>query len=393
MKKLMSFLTVAVFFGFLLFFLISGFFQPDAPYSKTENRVLTQYPVMDLTDLPALTGRFTDYVVDQFPYREKMLQYYSALELMQGKRYSRDTYVTEDGWLLTRIYAVQEDDRQAIVNAVAHAAQNCNAAFVYAVLPQKNDMLAELAAPYLDNTVSDRNKAALLEELMGVDSLTVIDVGAQFLQAYTPEERMAMYYRTDFHWNDRGAFRAAEYIARQLSTSGLLDGALVPAETDFLWQELGDAHLYQGDLNRRFSNLFSMREAIPYYCLNDTAELQYYLSADDAKPAAREEIISTGLAEDTLTYNTISTNNLGFYRAVNPNARTSRHILILKDSFQNPTTDYFTELFTEVIVIDPRYYNEPYSFTELVTLHEVDLVLLMYHQNNASTELVDFLSK
>ena len=60
MKKLMSYLTVAVFFGFLLFFLIYGFFQPDAPYSKTEKRVLTQYPVMDLTDLPALTGRFSD---------------------------------------------------------------------------------------------------------------------------------------------------------------------------------------------------------------------------------------------------------------------------------------------------------------------------------------------
>ena len=393
MKKLMSFLTVAVFFGFLLFFLISGFLQPDAPYSKTENRVLTQYPVMDLTDLPALTGRFTDYVVDQFPYREKLLQYYSALELMQGKRYSRDTYVTEDGWLLTHIYAVQEDDRQALINAVDHAVQTCNAAFVYAVLPQKNDMLAELAAPYIDNSISDSNKAALLEGLAGIESLTVIDVGQHFLQTYSPEERMTMYYRTDFHWNDYGAFLAVSYISREMAAIGLLDTAAVPSEGDFLWQELGSEYDYQGDLNRRFSNLFSMREAIPYYCLNDTAELQYYLSADDAKPAAREEIISTGLAEDTLTYNTISTNNLGFYRVVNPNARTSRHILILKDSFQNPTTDYFTELFTEVIVIDPRYYNEPYSFTELVTLHEVDLVLLMYHQNNASTELVDFLSK
>lgn len=393
MKKLMSFLTVAVFFGFLLFFLISGFLQPDVPYSKTENRVLTKYPVMDLTDLPALTGRFTDYVVDQFPYRENLLQCYSALELMQGKRYSRDTYVTEDGWLLTRIYAMQEDDRQAFVNAVDHAAQTCNATFVYAVLPQKNDMLAELAAPYLDNAVSDRNKAALLEELIGVDSLTAIDVGAYFLQAYTQEERMAMYYRTDFHWNDRGAFRAAEYIAQELSAAGLLDKAAVPGETDFLWQELGETHLYQGDLNRRFSNLFSMREAIPFYCLKDASELQYYLSADDAKPVAREAIISTGLAEETLSYNTVATENLGYYRVVNPNARTQRRILILKDSFQNPTTDYFTELFAEVIVIDPRYYNEPYSLSELVALHEVDLVLLMYHQNNASTELVDFLSK
>ena len=44
-----------------------------------------------------------------------------------------------------------------------------------------------------------------------------------------------------------------------------------------------------------------MREAIPYYCLKDTSELQYYLSADDAKPTARAELISSGLGENALS--------------------------------------------------------------------------------------------
>ena len=75
---------------------------------------------------------------------------------------------------------------------------------------------------------------------------------------------------------------------------------------------------------------------------------------------------------------------------MNPNARSAKHVLILKDSYQNPTIDYFTELFAEVAVIDPRYYSEPYSFSEILEQNDIDIVLLMYHQNNHSIELTDF---
>jgi transposase-like protein len=93
----------------------------------------------------------------------------------------------------------------------------------------------------------------------------------------------------------------------------------------------------------------------------------------------------------TILHDSISTENIGYYRIVNPNARSQRHILILKDSYQNPTIDYFTELFSEVTVIDPREYSEYYSLADLLDISSIDIVLLMYHQNNISDELIDFL--
>ena len=58
-----------------------------------------------------------------------------------------------------------------------------------------------------------------------------------------------------------------------MQENGLLDGVVLPAAEDFAWQDLDCP--YRGDLNRRFSYLFSMQEEIPYYSIRETSELQY----------------------------------------------------------------------------------------------------------------------
>ncbi len=387
-KTLSSYATIAVFFGFLTLLLALSLFLPDAPRSESENRALVQKPVNDLSDLRALTGQYENYVVDQFPYRETLLSLYTRLELAQGKRFVRDTYLTDGDYLLPLCYPVSSQSLQAFTQAIGDAAAaHPEIDFAFAVLPQKSDMLYELASPYLDNRVGERNKQALLAALAKLPTVQCIDVGAYFTETYPLAERSQLYYRTDFHWNAHGAFAAAQYIG------GLLvpEGITAPDSEDFVWEEIGGNRTYAGDLNRRFSYRFSTEERIPYYRPENTQKLQYFLSADDAQPVDRTAIIGSGLLQDTLTYGGISTENLGYYRVVNPRAPVERCVVILKDSFQDPTTDYFSELYAQVVVIDPRAYHAPYTFAELLAENDVDLVLFMYHQSNASAELAAFL--
>lgn len=56
-------------------------------------------------------------------------------------------------------------------------------------------------------------------------------------------------------------------------------------------------------------------------------------------------------------------------------------------------TDYWAELFSEIIVIDPCSYPREESLSELVAEYDIDTVLLLYHQNNLSEELIDFLNR
>ena len=111
-----------------------------------------------------------------------------------------------------------------------------------------------------------------------------------------------------------------------MQENGLLDGVVLPAAEDFAWQDLDCP--YRGDLNRRFSYLFSMQEEIPYYSIRETSELQYYDAKDVEVP--RESIWARGLQSgEEMQYNLLSTENLGFYRICNPNARSARRVLIL----------------------------------------------------------------
>lgn len=385
--KLLSLLTPLLFFGFLFSFLLLGLYLEDNVYSTTEARTLAQRPVNDLSVLSDLPAQWEDYAIDQFPLRERMLKVYSAINLSLGKSYLRNTYVSSDGWLTTYVYPADAQDREALLSAVRQTVASLPTVdFVYVVTPTKNDMVSSDNAPYQTHRNSMENRAALLDGLSSVDRLRVVDIGGYFTENFTSSERESMYYRTDFHWNDLGAFNAAEYAATSL------EGDIAPSREDFLWEELGSDHAYLGDLNRRFSYLLPTDEAIPFYTPKSTASIRYYLSGD--RETAREEIVARGVGVDKeLNYNTVSTDNLGYFRIENPDALLDKTVLILKDSLENPMTDYFTVLYRQVIVIDPRSYAEPYSLAELAERYGVDLVLFVYHQNNISTELTEFLCK
>ena len=382
MKKDMHTLWIIIpFFFFLLVFLGASVLLPDYAYSPEEGRSLAQRPAIFSNDLAAAAENWSDYVVDQFPLRSRLLKAYSAVELAQGKKLSRNTYIVGDQWLMTPIYPVDNGQLQRLLNAISEAEMETDAQFVYGVLPQKNDMLADLDVRYVSNAVSDGNKARLLEGLENLATVQVLDVGGWLLETFTPEERIQMYYKGDFHWNHLGAYWAAAYLCDAMSR---------PAdEHDFEWQQLQIP--YEGDLNRRFSYLFSQNEKIPYYTYADAEKLRYYDTQDATEPVERETIVGTGLGKSAVDYNGLSTYNLGYYRVENPDR--DGCLLILKDSFQNPTIDYFSAVYGEIHVVDPRFYAEEWDFYELVEGNGVDTVLFLFHQNNASAELIDFLSK
>ena len=136
-----------------------------------------------------------------------------------------------------------------------------------------------------------------------------------------------------------------------------------------------------------------MQEAIPRFVPADTASLSYYDSPGSTAPVPRETLIGSGLDKDPVTYNDVFTYNLGYYRVENPNAPEDKSVLLLKDSFQNASTDYFSSIFRELHVVDPRAYRETPGLSGFLAENDVDLILFFYHQNNVSPELTAFLTQ
>ena len=390
--RLTQLLVIGCIFGFLLFCLVWGLAQPDRPSSAAENRSLAQRPAMRrvVTDFGGFAKDFESYAADQFPDREQLIGVYTALELAQGKKFARKAYCLQDSWLLTKPTPTKPADLSALQQALAQAGA-LDRPLVWCVLPLKNEALYDLEPAYFSDETGETNKQALTAALAQVEGLTVIDAEAPLVTG-TLADRERYFYKTDFHWNARGAFAAAQDIARQLAGAGTIAETSVPQAEDFLWSELGGERRYQGDLNVWFSNQFSMQEDIPRYVPKNAADLRYFLHPGDIGSVPRETIVGSGLDKDPVTYNDVFTYNLGYYRVENPDAPEAASVLILKDSFQNATIDYLSAIFRSVTVVDPRSYQETPDLASLLDADGIDLVLFFYHQNNVSRELIDFLS-
>ncbi len=391
--RLSQLLVICCFFGFFLFCLVRGLAQPDRPSSAAENRSLAQRPAMRrvVTDFGGFAKDFESYAADQFPDREQLIGVYTALELAQGKKFARKAYCLQGGWLLTKPTPTNPADLSDLQEALTQAARTLDRPLVWCVLPLKNEALYDLEPAYFSDETGETNKQALTAALAQVGGLTVIDAEAPLVTG-TLADREQYFYKTDFHWNARGAFAAAQEAARQLAGAGMIAAASVPQAEDFLWSELGGERRYQGDLNVWFSNQFSMREDIPRYVLKNAADLRYFLHPGDTESVPRETIVGSGLDKDPVTYNDVFTYNLGYYRVENPAAPEAASVLILKDSFQNATTDYLSAIFRSITVVDPRSYQETSDLASLLDADGIDLVLFFYHQNNVSRELIDLLT-
>ena len=391
-QKLTQLPVIVCFFGFLLACLVWGLLQPDRAKSEAENRSLAQRPAMRriVTDFSGFAQDFDSYAADQFPSREQRIRDYTVLELAQDKKFMRKAYCL-DGWLFTKLGHTkpeQLDDLQAALNTAA----DTGLPLVYCAVPLKNEVLHDIDPAYFSDEVGAENKESLFAMLAGVDHLTAIDASAPLL-AGSLAEREQLFFKTDFHWNARGAFAASQEIARQLAAAGLIDAASVPQADAFIWTELGTEKQYQGDLNVWFSDLLPMQEAIPRFIPADTASLSYYDSPGSTAPVPRETILGSGLDKNPVSYNDVFTYNLGYYRVENASAPEDKSVLLLKDSFQNAATDYFSAIFRELHVVDPRAYRETPGLSGFLAENDVDLILFFYHQNNVSPELTAFLTQ
>lgn len=394
MKNKHSLIIILPFLLILFGFMTASFLDEDQTVSFEENRTLQQRPALENGDFTTFTQAYSDYLTEQFPLRASMMKVYSKAGLLSGKILVRNTYVTKDGFLLPKEYKNRLDQADHYLTAVIQAGEFCHKHGIqtyYAILPFKTNALSQAdGLSVTDRSVGDFNKKLLLDRLTG-GSISLIDV-SKYFDAMAPETLKALYFKTDLHWNAKGAYLAGRQILDAMVEKGTLRLEEKPEDDDFIWTTLEETN-YQGDLNKRFSNLFSTKEELTYFALKEDRGLQYFLSSDGKQRAERKDIVASGIQQPMIDYNELFTKNYGFLRVVNSNARSGKKIIILKDSLQNPTTDLFCDVFKEVVIIDARYYKEPETFKTLMQKEDPDVLLLMFHEDNISAELAGFLAE
>lgn len=352
----------------------------DKESSASENRVLAQKPTIKDIEEGEYTSKFESYFSDQFPFREELSEIYSRAQMMLGKNKIKDYYLLENNWIMptpSKLMSNNELKETANeINELSKIAANSNKKVYYASTPHKESMLTHLYPKHtngLTNAINNKNE---FKSYLDLDTINFIDVDEDFLEKFNESQRENLYFKTDHHWNGIGAYEGFKSIIEEMN---IVDNTY----WDNYTQTLFDRGYFLGSYNKNLNNLVEEDETIPYVHLKDKPNYEYYKFDGKTEVKGKEEdFVATRRNEKEILYGGayMFGNACSILKIKNEDALSDKKILILRDSYQAPSSWLFADIFSEVQLVDPRYIRDlNMSIDDIIKDSDADIVMFMYN--------------
>ncbi|XOK58306.1 DHHW family protein [Paenibacillus elgii] len=343
--------------------LIVNLFKPSQSFSEAENRSLEQLPQLTLHSL--FSGKFTSgfekYISDQFMARDFWIGVKSDADRAMGKKESNGIYLGKDGYLIQKFTPPAEGDLEMKVNAVHSLAKAAPALRTFVmVVPTAASVLADKLPDYApageELAYLDQVRRSLHRDIRFVDVYPVLHA----------QREQSVYYKTDHHWTTRGAFYVYQELSKRM-------GLTPKKEEDFTIRTVTDE--FYGSLYSKSG----FRHVEP-----DSIELYMPKAGGSCTVAYVEEgrTSDSMYAMDNLgkkdKYTVFFDGNHSLIR-ITTGLRDGTKLLVVKDSYANSLIPFLTPHFSEIYVVDPRYYED--DLKTLIQERQIRDVLLLYNAN------------
>lgn len=365
MKKIINLVTILMFSVILGGVFILNIIRPVRSFSPNENRNLAQYP--DFTVKKLLNHEFTNdyeaFITDQFIGRDRWVEAKTRMERMLGKVENNGVYFGKDGTLLEKLASV---DMSLINKNIDYVNQfvnslNNNVKVDMMLIPGASAIQKD-KLPWISNDV---DQLALINKIESnlVPKINFINVNQDFLN-HSEEE---LYFRTDHHYNIYGAGLAYQCYANALNLP----------KHDHAYEVVSEHFL--GTLASQ-SGAYSIKPDSIVKLMNDEAIEVIYPDVDLVdNNVYYEENLNV---KDKYTY---YLNGNHSQVQIKTNAVDKEKLLILRDSYANIFTPYLLEDFSEINLLDLRYYK--YSISEYIEENDIDRVLILYSGKNFMSDV------
>ncbi|WP_411675871.1 DHHW family protein [Caproicibacter sp.] len=336
-------LAAAILVG--VFWLVAA---PKQTFSENENRVLEPTPVPTLDTV--LNGRFMksaeNYVGDHFPLRNTFVTLNTAEQLLLGKRDLAANYGStpaEGGVYFGKndhIYEVLLPDKTGIfqknAEALAEFAEKSGLRLTILPVPSGSQEQPE-NLPYSVPNHDQHQELEELEQAVG-GKAKVVDLFS-ILSLKTGRD---YYFKTDHHWNTEGAYVGYRALADAMDFDSLPQSAFI----------------YQAVPQPFYGTLYS--KAVNTWQKPDTLVLPH-AKEKSAVTQVTGKITHQGIYWDQYLnskdkYSVYLGGNPSVTVVKNPEAKGGK-LLLIKDSFANSMIPYLSQNFSEIHMIDLRYYN------------------------------------
>ena len=372
LKNYSKFVTT-LFCGFLGVVVAANALTPDKSFSEMENRNLAQKPVVSLNGL--LTGKFMSeyesYVTDQFAGRDGWTAAKAAIELASGKQENNGVYFCGGSTLITRFDAPDAEKVEKNLTYINKFAGLSSVPVYFGLIPGAAtvwaDRLPEGAPNYDQKLVIDRAAQS---------------TAAQFIDLYTPlmeHKGEEIFYRTDHHWTSLGAYYGYTGVAGALGLTPvpLTDYVKTTVSTDFYGTVFSSSGV-------RWVRPDSMDTYVP----EDGVTVTSYTYDAQGNPVevARQLYDESFLAKkDKYAMFLGGQQALGVVRTGHTD---KPKLLLIRDSYSDSLVPFLTPHFSEIHLIDLRYYKQ--SAAQYIHDNGIDTALVLYSVPNfvSDTNLV-----
>lgn len=355
------------FIGGVAILAIASIIKPDVHFSEEENRILTEFPEFRKEKLvdKEYMNQLESYTSDQFILRDFWIKMKVQCDLILGKRELNGVYLGEEHYLMqipSEPNRKQLEENLEAMNRFAsrHDGLNINAMIVPNAVYVMKDYLPK-GAPFQDQGKNMKNLQKKLSDKIGFIDVT------KTLQQHVDE---GMYYKTDHHWTSRAAFYSFKAAASQLGIENMV--------SDYTTYTVTDA--FSGTLASR-SGYHKAEDLIEVFA-PEGVELQYLVSDSDNKEK-RPTVYDKEALKGKDKYQLFFGGNHARVDIVTTQ-NTTRKLVVFKDSYANCFVPFLLPYYSEIIMIDPRYYYE--NVETLIANKNITDVLFLYNMDTFMTD-------
>lgn len=357
MTKTYSRFLTAFFCVFLGGLLLWHILLPDREKSETENRTLAQVPEFSWESLRdgSYTAAVEEYFADQFPLRDDWTGLKARTEQLIGKSEFNGVYLCGD----TLISKVETPDMELVeknLRYIRRLAENTEIPVYLGLIPSA----AEVWRDKLPKGAESWDQTELLEK-------SDIDF-REALAAHVGEQ---VFYRTDHHWTTLGAYYGYTAVMEAFGRGGE-----IPGPDAFEHRVYPRSDQFQGTLYSQSGVHWLYPDTIEFWAEDTGLSVTSWRNGEPEEASLYE--LSHLDSKDK--YSAFLGGNQPLCVIKNESLPVSGKLLLIRDSYSDALAPFLAQSFSEVHLLDLRYYRD--SAARYAEENGIDSICVLYSVQN-----------
>lgn len=360
-----KYIISVIFVAFIGIFAVLFWVLPKSDFSPKEKRYLQGFPeisVQSLTDGTFETD-FENYINDHMVLRDVFMGVNSYSNIAVLNNGSDGVYKCSDGYLINE---PATDSRLDLNLSVTADFKDKTGIDTTVMIVPSTGYIMDDKLPLVHKNYNDDRYYNRIESFCQKNGLDFVDLRDTFK---SHKNSTQLYYKTDHHWTTVGAYLAYQSLCEKWGIEVKeTNGYIVEKTPDFY----GTTYNTSG------------------FWLNESDTIEVWKNRDNhstceitanGKTTAYKSMFFPKQLEGADKYTVFLNGNNPVTTVKNPDNKGKEKLLVIKDSFSHCLAPFLSEKFSQITLVDMRYYKKSVS-EEIVKNGKFDKVLICMSMDN-----------